>query len=114
MRARALTPGGSSSQPGSSTTAAQLAAESRTVQRLRALVTGSSVRVETLLNRAELHVVETDGTLYDAVEDISSTQQTDETRSAALYVTFSSSVRSLVESKQSIGSNRGTKRDRDE
>ena len=53
----------SSSQPGSSTTAAQLAAECRTVQRLRASVAGSSVRVETLLNRAELHVVETERTM---------------------------------------------------
>ena len=63
LRARAPTPGGSSSQPGSSATAAQLAAERRTVQRLRASVVGSSVLVDTLLNRAELQVVEIEGKL---------------------------------------------------
>ena len=39
---------------------------------------------------------------------------TDETRLAALYEAFSSSVRSLVDSVQSLESSRGTKRDRDE
>ena len=112
LRARA--PGGSSSQPGSSVAAAQLAAERRTVQRLRASVAGSSVRVDTLLNRAELHVVETEGTLYSAVEEVFGTHHTDETRLAALYEAVSSSVRSLVELVQSLGSSRGTKRDSDE
>ena len=63
LRVRAFATGGSSSQPGSSVAAAQLAAELRTVQRLRASVTGASIRVDTLLNLAELHVVETEGTL---------------------------------------------------
>ena len=84
LRARALTPGGSSSQPGSSATAARLAAERRTVQPLRASVAGSSVRVDTLLSRAELHVVETEGTLYSAIEEVFGTHQTDETHLAAL------------------------------
>ena len=106
--------GGSSSQPGLSVAAAQLAAERRTVQRLRASVAGSSVRVDTLLNRVELHVVETEGTLYGAVEEVFGTHRTDETRLAALYEAVSSSVRSLVESVQSLGSSRVTKRDRDE
>ena len=60
LRARAPTPGGSSSQQGSSATAEQLAAESITFHRLRASVDGSSVRVDTLLKRAELQVVETE------------------------------------------------------
>ena len=75
---------------------------------------GSSVRVDTLLNRAELHVVENEGTLYSAVEEVFGTHQTDETRLAALYEAVSSSVRSLVESVQSLGSSRGTKHDGDE
>ena len=70
LPARALAPVGSSSHPSSSATAAQLASERRTVQRLRASVTGSSVRLKTLLNHAELHVVETEGTLYTAVEEV--------------------------------------------
>ena len=111
---RALATGGSSSQPGSTIAAAQLAAELCTVQRLRASVAGSSVRVDTLLNRAELDVVETEGTFYSAVEEVFGTHQTNETRLAALYEAVSSSVRSLVESVQSVWSSRGTKLDRDE
>ena len=84
MRERAITPGGSSSQPGSSVTAAQLAAERRTFQRLRASVTGWTVRVDTLLNRAELQVVNTEGTFYSAMEEVFGTHQTDETHLAAL------------------------------
>ena len=93
LRSRALTPGCSSSQPGSSATAAKLADKRRTVQRLRASVAGSSVRLDTLLKRAELHVVETEGTLYSAVEKVFGTHQTDKTSLAALYEAVSSSVR---------------------
>ena len=92
----------------------QLAAELRTFQRLQASVSGSSVLVETLLNRAKVHVVETDGTFNDAVEGVFGTHQTDETLLVSLYEAFSSSFRSLVYSLQSLGPNSGTKRDRDE
>ena len=70
LRARHPNPGGSYSQPGSSVTASQLAAERCTVQRYRVSVAGLSIRVEKLLNWAKLHVVETEGTLYTAVEEV--------------------------------------------
>ena len=56
--------------------------------------------------------METKGTFYSAVKEVFGTHQTDETLLAALYEAFSSSIRSLVESVQSLGSSRGTKRDR--
>ena len=75
---------------------------------------GLSVRVDTLLDRAELHDVKTEGPFYSAFEEVFGTHQTDETRWAALYEAVSSSFRSLIESVQSLGSSRGTKRDCDE
>ena len=38
---------------------------------------GSSVRVDSLINRAELHIVETEGTFYSVVEEVFGTHQTD-------------------------------------